>query len=341
MRPVLRSRIAIAAACALGIGSLTAGGVEPGAQQPLQAKADSAGDLDVLRLRPNFYMIVGAGAHIGVQVGDDGIVLVDAGSAAKAESVVATIRKLSPAPIRYIINTSAGADHVGGNDVIAKAGQTLFTSQGSIGLPNFYAGGASILSTENVLKRMGAPTGKTPAFPAGAWPTETFDHLRKYLFLNGEGIEVLHQPSAHTDGDAFVFFRRSDVVVAGDILDTTRFPVIDVAKGGSIDGEIAALNRLADLAIPSVPIVSREAGTLVIPGHGRVCDQLDVVEYRDMVTIVRDRVRDLMAAGMTLDQVKAAAPARGYTRRYGSDTGPWTTNDFVEAVYRSLAQVKR
>ena len=141
------------------------------------------------------------------------------------------------------------------------------------------------------------------------------------MYLNGEGIEVLHQPAAHSDGDAIVFFRRSDVVVAGDVLDTTRFPVIDVARGGSIDGEIAALNRLVDLAIPSVPIVSREEGTLVIPGHGRVCDQLDVVEYRDMVTIVRDRVRDLIRAGATLDQVKAAAPARGYTRRYGADTG--------------------
>ena len=158
------------------------------------------------------------------------------------------------------------------------------------------------------------------------------------MYLNGEGIEVLHQPAAHTDGDVVVFFRRSDVVVAGDILDTTRFPVIDVARGGSINGEIAALNRLVELAIPSVPIVSREAGTLVIPGHGRVCDQLDVVEYRDMVTIIRDRVRDLIKAGMTLDQIKAASPARGYTRRYGSDSGPWTTNNFVEAVYQSLVQ---
>ena len=137
-----------------------------------------------------------------------------------------------------------------------------------------------------------------------------------------------------------VFFRRSDVVVAGDILDTTRFPVIDVAKGGTINGEIAALNRLVELAIPSVPIVSREAGTLVVPGHGRVCDQFDVVEYRDMVTIVRDRVRDLIKAGMTLDQIKAASPARGYTRRYGADSGPWTTNNFVEAVYQSLVKEK-
>ena len=158
------------------------------------------------------------------------------------------------------------------------------------------------------------------------------------MYLNGEGIEVFHQPAAHTDGDAIVFFRRSDVVVAGDILDTTRFPVIDIAKGGSIQGEIAALQKLVDTAIPSVPIVSREEGTLIIPGHGRICDQLDVVEYRDMVTIIRDRIRDLMKQGLTLEQVKAASPARGYTRRYGSDTGSWTTNDFVEAVYRSMSE---
>jgi cyclase len=183
---------------------------------------------------------------------------------------------------------------------------------------------------------MSAPTGQTSPYPAAAWPTETFDYSRKYMYLNGEGIEVLHQPAAHTDGDAIVFFRRSDVVVTGDIVDTTRFPVIDVARGGTIEGEIAALNHVVDLAIPSVPIVSREAGTLIIPGHGRICHQLDVVEYRDMVTIIRDRVRDLMAAGKTLDQIKAASPAKGYTRRYGTDTGPWTTAQFIEAIYRTL-----
>src|SRR4029077_20325693 len=176
-------------------------------------------------------------------------------------------------------------------------------------------GVASILSAENVLTRMSAPTGRTASFPVGGWPTETFDDARKYMYLNGEGIEVLHQPTAHTDGDAMVFFRRSDVVVAGDILDTTRFPVIDVAKGGSIHDEIAALQKLVDTAIPSVPIVSREEGTLIIPGHGRICDQLDVVEYRDMVTIIRDRIRDLIKQGLTLEQIKAALPARGYTRR--------------------------
>lgn len=294
-------------------------------------------DIEVLQLRPNFYMLAGAGGNIGVQVGVDGVVVVDAGSAASAGEVVAAIKKVTAKPIRYVINTSADADHVGGNASVAKAGQTLFTGNGGAGLAtNFLGGGASILAVEEVLTRMSGPSGKPSPYPIEAWPTETFHQPRKYMYLNGEGIEVFHEPAAHTDGDAMVFFRRSDVVVAGDVFDTTRFPVIDVAKGGTINGEIAALQKLVDTAIPSVPIVSREEGTLVIPGHGRLCDQLDVVEYRDMVTIIRDRIRDLMKQGLTLEQIKGASPARGYVRRYGADTGSWTTNDFVEAVYRTM-----
>jgi cyclase len=287
--------------------------------------------LEVLQVRPDFYMIAGAGGNIGLQVGTDGVVVVGAGTASSADAVVAAIGKVTSQPIRYVIDTSADPDQVGGNATIAKAGQTLFMQTSGAGLAaDFQGGGASILSVEEVLTRMSAPTGKASPFPVGAWPTETFHQPRKYMYLNGEGIEVFHQPAAHTDGDAIVFFRRSDVIVAGDILDTTRFPVIDIAKGGSIHGEIAALQKLVDTAIPSVPIVSRDAGTLIIPGHGRICDQLDVVEYRDMVTIIRDRVRDLKKQGLTLEQVQAASPARGYTRRYGTPT------DFVEAVYRSM-----
>lgn len=292
-------------------------------------------NLEVLELRPNFYMIAGAGGNIGFQVGSDGVVVVDSGFAANAEAVVAAIKKVTSEPIRYVINTSADPDHVGGNLVVAKAGQTLFTQGGGVGLSaDFFGGAASILSAEPVLTRMSA--GKPPQFPVEAWPTETFHQPRRYMYLNHEGIEVFHLPAAHTDGDAIVFFRRSDVVVAGDVFDTTRFPVIDVARGGTIHGEIAALQKLVDTAIPSVPIVSREEGTLVMPGHGHVCDQLDVVEYRDMVTIVHDRIRDMKKQGLTLEQVKAASPARGYIRRYGSDKGSWTTNDFVEAIYRTI-----
>lgn len=294
--------------------------------------AQSAGSgLDILQLRPNFYLIAGAGGNIGVQVGADGVVVVDSGSVSNADVVVAAIKKITSQPIRYIINTSADADHVGGNAILAKAGQTLFTNTGGAGLTtDFQGGGASILSVEQVLTRMSGASGKPSPFPTDAWPTETFSQPRKYIYLNSEGIEVLHQAAAHTDGDAIVFFRRSDVVMAGDVFDTTRFPVIDVTKGGSIGGEITALQKLVDTAIPSVPIVSRDDGTLVIPGHGRICDQLDVVDYRDMVTIVTDRIRDLKKQGLTLEQVKAASPTRGYKGRYGADSG------FIEAIYQTL-----
>src|SRR5580698_8119255 len=303
----------------------------------LAAQQTHGANLEVLQLRPNFYMIAGAGGNIGVQVGVDGVVVVDSGSAANADAVVAAIKKVTTQPIRYVINTSADPDHVGGNVIVAKAGQTLFTGNGGAGLAtNFLGGGASIPSAEQVLTRMSGPSGKPSPFPIDAWPTETFNQPRKYMYLNGEGIEIFHQPAAHTDGDAIVFFRRSDVVMAGDVFDTRRFPVIDVAKGGGINGEIAALQKLVETAIPSVPIVSREEGTLVVPGHGRICDQLDVVDYRDMVTIIRDRVRDLVKQGLTLEQVKAASPARGYVHRYGSDTGAWTTNDFVEGICRTI-----
>jgi glyoxylase-like metal-dependent hydrolase (beta-lactamase superfamily II) len=337
-RLVTFAAIPIVATLGFSMVAAQGGGQAPGAKPGPGA----APEIEVLQVRQNFYMIAGAGSNIGVQVGDDGVVVVDAGSAASAPAVIAAIKRITAQPIRYVVDTTGDPDHVGGNEAISKAGQTLFTGGGGAGIAaDFLGGAASILSAEKVLERMSAPTGKTAGYPAAAWPTETFHTPRKSMFLNGEGIEFLHQPAAHTDGDLFVFFRRSDVIMAGDILDITRFPVIDLARGGSVQGLIAALNRLVDMAISSVPIVSREAGTLVIPGHGRVCDQLEAAEYRDMVTIVRDRVRDLIVEGRTLDQVIAAAPARGYTRRYGSDKGPWTTNDFVRAVYQSLMQERK
>ena len=179
---------------------------------------------------------------------------------------------------------------------------------------------------------MSAPTGQQSPYPVAAWPTETFTGRRKTLYLNDEGIEVIAAPAAHTDGDAMVFFRRSDVVVSGEVFDVTRFPVIDVDRGGSIDGEIAALNRLIELAIPSIPVPSKAGGTRIVPARGRISEQADVVEYRDMVTIVRDRVDDLMKSGRTLAQIQASSPTQGWTRRYGADAAP----AFVEAIYKSL-----
>jgi glyoxylase-like metal-dependent hydrolase (beta-lactamase superfamily II) len=286
-------------------------------------------------------MIAGAGGNIGVQIGTDGVVLMDAGTEGATDQVLAAIKKLTPLPIRYIIDTGSDPDHVSGNGKLAKAGLTIFTNAlGNAGFGNAMTngGGASIMAHDSILKRMSAPTGKTSAFPVDTWPTEAFYTNKKTLRMNDEGIEVQYQPSAHSDSDSFIFFRRSDVVAAGDILDITRFPVIDVAKGGSIQGEIDALNRLISLAIPPGPFIYEGVGTYVIPGHGRLCLQLDVVNYRDMVVVVRDVVADLIKQGMTLSQIKEASPAKPFETEYG--TQPGVTSAFIESIYKSLTAGK-
>jgi len=159
--------------------------------------------------------------------------------------------------------------------------------------------------------------------------------------MNDEGIEVLYQPAAHSDADSFVFFRGSDVVVAGDVIDTTHFPVIDVAHGGSIQGEIDALNKLIELTVAPTPFIYRGVGTYVIPGHGRLCEQMEIVDYRDMVVIVRDVIADLIKQGKTLGQIKEESPAKPYETQFGSTTGPWTTDMFIEAIYKSLTAHKK
>jgi cyclase len=299
------------------------------------------GGVDVVQIRPHFYMIAGAGGNIAVQIGSDGIVLVNAGTEAASGQVLAALRKLTPLPIRYVIDTNAEADFVGGNAKLAKAGQTIFTNV--LGNPALTqamtnGGAAAILAHDSIMQRMSAPTGKTAPFPDDALPTEAFYQKRYGLRMNDEGIEVTYQPAAHSNADSFVFFRGSDVVVAGDILDKTRFPVIDIANGGSVQGEIDALNKLIDLAIPPIPFIYKGVGTYVIPGHGRVCEQMEVVDYRDMVVSVRDVVADMMKQGMSLDQIKAASPAKPYETQYGRVEG--STSAFVESIYKSLTAKK-
>jgi glyoxylase-like metal-dependent hydrolase (beta-lactamase superfamily II) len=334
-----RGRTAAVAATCVALVSLYGSRREPlkaAVAAVLQSAAAPSNSLEILEVRPSFFVIAGPGgdiANVAVQVGEDGLVVVDAGSAAAAPAVLDAIRRISPKPIRYVIDTGPDADHVGGNETMANAGEKIFAGALGGGAQNAAERVAPILSAEGVLRHMAKS-------PAGGWPTEVFHYSRKSMYLNGEAIEVLHQPAAHTDSDLFAFFRRSDVLVSGDVLDTRQFPVIDVDRGGSIQGEIAALNRLAELAVVSVPVVTREAGTIVVPGHGRLCDQYDVVEYRDMVTIIRDRIRDLIKAGRSLAEVKAAQPAKGYMGRYGNPGGAWTTDRFIEAVYRSLAKGK-
>jgi len=311
------------------------GGDRPSAQQ----RPPAGDDLEVLQIRPSFYVIAGAGGNIGVQIGQDGVVIVDTGTVEKSDEVLAQIQKLTKQPIRYIINTNADADHVGGNEKLSAAGQSVIPTGGLNDIAS--AGGrAVIFAEEHVLSRMSAPTGKQAAYPSGSWPTSSYSSAlgekQKDVYLNGEPIQVFAQPAAHTDGDSIVLFRRSDVLVVGDVLDTTRFPVIDVEKGGSVQGLIDSLNRIIVLAVVPTPLVWQEGGTTVVPGHGRICDKSDVVDYRDMVTIVRDVVQDMIKKGMTLDQIQKANPTQGYRKRYGADSGPWTTAMFVEAVYKSL-----
>ncbi|MGE0445260.1 MAG: MBL fold metallo-hydrolase [Vicinamibacterales bacterium] len=299
-------------------------------------RAQAPAPLDVIPVQGSVHLVAGAGANIAVQVGSDGVVVVDAGNGERSDAVIAAVRQLSDQPIRYVINTSAHADHVAGNEAIARAGRPLVAAAGAVGgVAGTNAAGAVIIGSEAVLARMSAPTGSAAPYPVQAWPVETFPR-RKAFFFNGEGIEITLQPAAHSDGDALVFFRRSDVVVAGELVDANRFPWIDVAKGGTIQGTLDALNHLVELAIPSTPLAWQDHGTRIMPARGRLMDQADLVEYRDMATIVRDVVQSLKAEGMTLEQVIAAAPAKGYERRFGATSGPWTTDMFIEAIYRTL-----
>ena len=296
----------------------------------------SPGGIEVLKVQGNVYLLTGAGSNVTVQVGDTGVLVVDTGVAERADQMVAAIRTLSDKPIQYIVNTHMHPDHTGGNDTVRKAGLTYVGANVTGNLRD--AGvGAQIYAHDNVLLRMSAPTGQRADVPFGSWPTETFRSGRKQLFFNGEAVEVVYQPAAHTDGDSLVFFRRSDVVATGDIFVTTSYPFIDLERGGSIQGEIDALNRILELTVVGF---QDEGGTFIVPGHGRICDQADLLEYRDMVTIIRDRVQAAIGKGMTLEQVKTSGLTKDYDGRYGAKSGFGTADVFVEAIYRSLTAKK-
>ena len=283
-----------------------------------------AGGVELLPVQGNISMVAGAGANITVQTGRDGVLLVDSGSAEMSERVVEAIRTISRSQVTYIVNTSDTSDHVGGNEHFARIGRPLAIARAAQA-PVF------IIAYSTVLDRMSDRNAK-PQIPDRAWPNDTYAVPQKNIAFNGEAVQIFHQP-ATTDGDSIVLFRRSDVVSTGDMFDPTRYPLIDVKRGGSLQGVVDGLNRLRQIVIPADHV---EGGTLIVPGHGRVCDMADLAVYQQMVTIVRDRLQDMIASGMTLEQVKAARPTRDYDPVYGSTTGNWTTDMFIEAAYTSL-----
>jgi glyoxylase-like metal-dependent hydrolase (beta-lactamase superfamily II) len=300
------------------------------------AVPESIAGLTVLPVQGDVYMIAGAGGNISLHVTDEGALVVDSGAAGASDRVLAAVAALSRRPIRYIINTSADADHIGGNQSLSKAGQNLaVNAPGNSGLPLVEA---PIIAREEVLLRMSAPTGVVSPVPFASWPTSTFFTGKKTMAFGREPIELLAAPAAHTDGDALVWFRRSDAISVGDVYSPGSYPVIDRARGGSIQGVLDALNRIIDITIPRF---NQQDGTMVIPGHGRLSDEADVVEYRDMATIVRDRIALMVKEGRTLSQVRAARPTLDYDGVYGAATGPWTTDMFIEAVYLGVSGSRR
>jgi glyoxylase-like metal-dependent hydrolase (beta-lactamase superfamily II) len=279
----------------------------------------AAGEVKAVHVQGNVHMIVGAGANIAVQAGEDGVLVVDTGNAGSSDKVLAAIKQIAPGKeIRWVVNTGMSPDHTGGNESVSKSGRTV---NGNI---------AAIVSHENTAARMVKAGVADSARPFNTY----FEPSRDFPF-NGEPIMLFHDDATADDTGTVVMFRRSDVIATGDLFRTEGYPVIDLANGGSIDGTIAGLNRLLDLTVPSKML--EEGGTYVIPGHGRISDEHDVAMYRDMLVIIRDRIKNMVQKKMTLEQVKAAHPTLDYDGRYGADTGPWTTAMFIEAVYREMS----
>lgn len=280
-----------------------------------------AQEVHVFPVQGNVSMIVGPGGNTTVQVGKEGIVVVDTQTAAAAPQVMAAIRTLSDRPIIWVINTSMDADHMGGNEALIRLGGSADASER-----------VRVVTHENVLNRLVAPGAPQARVADAASINDTYFRSPKDFLFNGEAVMAYHTPAAHTDGDSIVLFRRSDVLSVGDLFTPDRYPVIDIANGGSVQGLLDGLNKILEMAVAGK---YQEGGTFVIPGHGRLCDEADVVEFRDMVTIIRDRVQDMIKKGMTLDQVKAGKPSRDYDPQYKG-----SPDMFVEAIYKSLSARK-
>jgi glyoxylase-like metal-dependent hydrolase (beta-lactamase superfamily II) len=292
------------------------------------------GNIHVYHVSGNVYLLIGDGANIAVQVGSQGAMVVDTGAGKLSDKVIAEIAKLSSKPIQFIVNTSFHSDHVGGNKKLQAAGADPSLTGSFFSNQFADAGqGATVIGHQNVQTRM-----QEQKPPMDAPPSDTYVEDRRRKYHNDEAVEIFPMPNAITDGDSVVHFRRSDVIVTGDIFTTTQYPFIDLKNGGSLQGEIRALNFILDKTIYQH---DEDGGTLIVPGHGRLTNEWEVAEYRDMLIIIRDRVQALIKNGATLEQVKAARPTADFDPRFGRTSGPWTTDMFVEAVYSSLKNSPR
>ena len=299
-----------------------------------QKPAYDDGQVEAVPVQGSVYLVAGSGANITVQSGSDGLLLVDTSVAEMSDKVLTTLRTIADKPVRQIINTSADELHTGGNERLSAAGANINAGVGGpTGREPKRLDGAPVIAHEKVLHRMSGLLGEPPRMPYGVWPHDTFFSDRKSFFFDGEVVDIMFQPAAHTDGDVIVWFRKSDVIAAGDIFTTTTYPVVDVKRGGTIKGTLEALNRILDIAVPEF---NDQGGTLIVPGHGRIGNESDVAEYRDMNTIIRDRVQEMVAKRWTLQQVKAARPTLDYDGIYS--TPAWTGDMLVEAIFRELTK---
>ena len=327
--------ISAAAGLALAVGGTMLVAAQQGQQirtprqMPLPANPDfSKLQVETLKVQGNIYLIAGAGGDIAVQTGDEGVLLVDTGYEQMSGKILEAVRKLSNKPIRTIINTTLADDHTGGNGALTKAGFINQAGPGLGGRPN-----EAVLIGHNNLLRLMTEIGEAK-ISTDRWPPNTYPGKSKDMYSNDEPVIMMHVPNANTSGDTMVWFRKSDVVATGDIFNETGFPYIDVAHGGTINGVIEGLNEVLEITVPKH---LQEGGTMVIPGHGRIGDEHDVLEYRDMVTIIRDRVQNAIKKGMTLQQIQAAKPSYTYEYepRFGNNPA-WTPQMFVEAIYKTL-----
>jgi glyoxylase-like metal-dependent hydrolase (beta-lactamase superfamily II) len=283
--------------------------------QPAAAQDWAAVEIRAERVADGIYMLTGQGGNMGLSAGPDGAFLIDDQFAPLTDKILAAIRSVTDQPVRFVFNTHWHGDHTGGNENMGKAGALLVAHENT----------RKRMSVDQVLARVGRPAADTSrAAPAGALPVVTFSEEVTF-HLNGDDVNAFHVAAAHTDTDAIVHFRRADVVHMGDTFFRDRFPFIDTASGGSIDGIIAAAG--AALAV-------MDADTKVIPGHGALSTREDVRAYRDALKSMRDRVAALMGAGRSLDGIQAARPIQEYAQRWNENEA--AERSFVETIYRGL-----